>query len=307
MDRWESQLSIVVRGAARERRDRRRAARVDDRARRGRRAGARVESTALMATSPRVEKPPDRGVPIRGPSAVAGDFRRSAVADARAREERLQAALLRLGARLPVAAHAPAACCSACCTSCSRRSCGSPTTPNFGVALLLGIVLYTFFAEATGGAVACVMVRENLVRKIHFPRIVIPMAVVMVACFNLVLNLVVVVDLRGGLRACSPRWRGSGCLPLLVAARLRRGPGDAAVGAVRALPRHRADLGRRAAGHVLRLADPRPRTRPSRRARRSAARCSPTRSPRSSRRAATSSSSPPTSARADALGGTRRG
>jgi ABC-2 type transport system permease protein len=63
----------------------------------------------------------------------------------------------------------------------------------FPVALLLGIVLFTFFAEATSGAVSCVVVRENLVRKIHFPRIVIPLAVVLTACFNLVLNLVVVV------------------------------------------------------------------------------------------------------------------
>ena len=62
----------------------------------------------------------------------------------------------------------------------------------FGVALLLGIVLYTFFAEATGTAVTCVIDRENMVRKIQFPRMVIPMAVVLTACFNLVLNLVVV-------------------------------------------------------------------------------------------------------------------
>jgi ABC-2 type transport system permease protein len=65
--------------------------------------------------------------------------------------------------------------------------------PSFGVALLLGIVLFTFFSEATGGAVMSVMDRENLVRKIHFPRMVIPLAVVLMACFNLGLNLVVVI------------------------------------------------------------------------------------------------------------------
>jgi ABC-2 type transport system permease protein len=64
---------------------------------------------------------------------------------------------------------------------------------NFPVALLLGIVLFTFFAEATSGAVSCVVDRENLVRKIHFPRVVIPLAVVLTASFNLLLNLVVVV------------------------------------------------------------------------------------------------------------------
>ncbi len=86
---------------------------------------------------------------------------------------------------------------------------------DFPVALLLGVVIFTFFAEATGGAVACVMVRENLVRKIHFPRLVIPMAVVVVACFNLVLNLVVVVifALAWGI---APTWTWLGMIPLLA-------------------------------------------------------------------------------------------
>src|SRR4051812_49519152 len=35
--------------------------------------------------------------------------------------------------------------------------------PLFPVSLLLGIVLFTFFAEATSGAVTCVVDRENLV------------------------------------------------------------------------------------------------------------------------------------------------
>jgi ABC-2 type transport system permease protein len=62
----------------------------------------------------------------------------------------------------------------------------------FPVALLLGVVLYTFFAEATSGAVSSVVDRENLVRKIHFPRLAIPVSVVLTAMFNLMLNLVVV-------------------------------------------------------------------------------------------------------------------
>lgn len=65
--------------------------------------------------------------------------------------------------------------------------------PLFPVALLLGIVLFTFFAEATSGAVTCVVDREHLVRKVQFPRLVIPLSVVLTAAFNLVLNLGVVV------------------------------------------------------------------------------------------------------------------
>ncbi|HUB35882.1 MAG TPA: ABC transporter permease [Solirubrobacteraceae bacterium] len=67
------------------------------------------------------------------------------------------------------------------------------TAPHYAVALLSGIVLFTFFGEATGGAVRSVVDRENVVRKIHFPRLVIPLSIVMLASFNLALNLVVVL------------------------------------------------------------------------------------------------------------------
>ena len=63
---------------------------------------------------------------------------------------------------------------------------------HYPVVLLTSIVLYTFFAEATGGAVTSVLDREELVRKIQFPRLVIPIAVVLTATFNLVLNLLAV-------------------------------------------------------------------------------------------------------------------
>jgi ABC-2 type transport system permease protein len=72
----------------------------------------------------------------------------------------------------------------------------SSTNPGerfYGVQLLGSIVLFTFFAEATGAAVRSVVDRENLVRKIHFPRLVIPASVVLLAVFNLVLNLIVVL------------------------------------------------------------------------------------------------------------------
>jgi ABC-2 type transport system permease protein len=63
---------------------------------------------------------------------------------------------------------------------------------HFAQALLLGIVLYTFFADATGGAVRSIVERENLVRKIEFPRLAVPLAVVLQASFNLALNSLVV-------------------------------------------------------------------------------------------------------------------
>ena len=63
----------------------------------------------------------------------------------------------------------------------------------YGAQLLGSIVLFTFFAEATAGAVRSVVDRENLVRKIQFPRLVIPLSIVLVALFNLGLNLIVVM------------------------------------------------------------------------------------------------------------------
>ncbi len=62
----------------------------------------------------------------------------------------------------------------------------------YGAQLLGSIVLFTFFAEATGGAIRSVVDRESLVRKIQFPRLVIPLSIVLLALFNLTLNLVVV-------------------------------------------------------------------------------------------------------------------
>jgi ABC-2 type transport system permease protein len=59
--------------------------------------------------------------------------------------------------------------------------------------LLTGIVLFTFFADATSRSVTAVADRENLVRKIEFPRLVVPLAVLLIASFNLLLNLVAVL------------------------------------------------------------------------------------------------------------------
>jgi ABC-2 type transport system permease protein len=63
----------------------------------------------------------------------------------------------------------------------------------YPVALLLGIVMYSFLNEATTQAVRSLMTRETLVRKVDFPRLAVPMASVLTATFNLGLNLVPVV------------------------------------------------------------------------------------------------------------------
>jgi len=64
---------------------------------------------------------------------------------------------------------------------------------NYPVILLLGIVNFTFFQEATQAAVTSVAAQEGVVRKTQFPRLVIPLAVVLTAFFNYCLNLLIVL------------------------------------------------------------------------------------------------------------------
>ena len=65
--------------------------------------------------------------------------------------------------------------------------------PQYPAQLLAGIVIYTFYADATSASVTCVVDRENLVRKIQFPRLVIPLSTVLTTYLNFVLNFVAVV------------------------------------------------------------------------------------------------------------------
>lgn len=65
--------------------------------------------------------------------------------------------------------------------------------PDYPVLLLLGIVQFTFFQEATSNAISSVVSQEGIVRKTQFPRLVIPLATVLTAFFNFCLNLVVVL------------------------------------------------------------------------------------------------------------------
>jgi ABC-2 type transport system permease protein len=63
---------------------------------------------------------------------------------------------------------------------------------HYPVYLLTSVVLYTFFAESTSRGVTSLVERENMLRKIRFPRLVIPCSVTLHALFNLGLNLIVV-------------------------------------------------------------------------------------------------------------------
>ncbi len=75
----------------------------------------------------------------------------------------------------------------------SRSKFADTSQPFYPAALLLGVVLFTFFSESSGGAVSSLVNRENLVRKIEFPRLAVPLSIVLTALLNLTLNLVPVL------------------------------------------------------------------------------------------------------------------
>ena len=86
--------------------------------------------------------------------------------------------------------------------------------PDYPMVLLTNVVLFTFFSEATGNAVRSVINRESLVRKMQFPRMVIPVSTVLTSALNLATNLlaVFVFLLAYGIH---PRWQWL-LLPLIV-------------------------------------------------------------------------------------------
>src|SRR5450759_5410806 len=63
---------------------------------------------------------------------------------------------------------------------------------HFSVYLLLGIVLWTFFAEATNQGLASIVGRGDVIRKISFPKYIIVLSSTISALVNLFINLIIV-------------------------------------------------------------------------------------------------------------------
>lgn len=66
---------------------------------------------------------------------------------------------------------------------------------HYAVYLLFGIVLWTFFAEATNQGLSSIVSRGDVMRKISFPKYIIVLSTTISALVNLTLNLVIVVIL----------------------------------------------------------------------------------------------------------------
>lgn len=64
--------------------------------------------------------------------------------------------------------------------------------PHFPVYLLLGIVLWNYFAEVTGLGLGSIVSRGDILRKINFPKYVIVVAGSFSSLINLAINLIVI-------------------------------------------------------------------------------------------------------------------
>lgn len=74
--------------------------------------------------------------------------------------------------------------------------------PNFPVYLLMGIVLWSFFTEATSQAMTSVVARGDLIKKISIPRYLVVASSSFSALINLGLNLIIllIIALINGVR-----------------------------------------------------------------------------------------------------------
>lgn len=63
---------------------------------------------------------------------------------------------------------------------------------HYATYILFAMVLFNFFAEVTGMSVQAFPFRENLLRKMHFPPIVIPLSIAVTALLNLGMTLIAV-------------------------------------------------------------------------------------------------------------------
>jgi ABC-2 type transport system permease protein len=86
---------------------------------------------------------------------------------------------------------------------------------HYPVYILFALVLFQFFAETTGNGLSSLVEREHLLRKVRFPRLVIPLAITLTSLFNVLMTLaaVMVFAVASGVY---PRWSWLE-LPLLLA------------------------------------------------------------------------------------------
>lgn len=89
------------------------------------------------------------------------------------------------------------------------------TIPHYPVYLLLGIVLWNYFAEVTSGSVTAIVGKGDLLRKINFPKYVIILAGSFSAFINLLLNFIVIAIFMV-ITNVVPTWHALLLIPLIA-------------------------------------------------------------------------------------------
>jgi ABC-2 type transport system permease protein len=79
--------------------------------------------------------------------------------------------------------------------------------PHYPLFLLLGIVLFTFFSDATTRTMTSVVEQSQLMRRLAFPRVIIPISASVMALITFVINLIAVTAFLAIDRvAPAPSW-----------------------------------------------------------------------------------------------------
>ena len=91
-------------------------------------------------------------------------------------------------------------------------------SPSFPLQLLIGIVLWNFFAETTGGALSSVVSNGQLIKKAYFPRYVLVLASTLTASMTFAINMCLIIVIAGLLHGLDLRF--DSFLALLVVAEL---------------------------------------------------------------------------------------
>lgn len=85
--------------------------------------------------------------------------------------------------------------------------------PYYPLMLLLGIVLWSFFAETTGAGVTVLVAKADLLRKVSFPSIVLPISVAITASLAMAFNVLAVFVFVLG-NDLTPTWSWLLLIPL---------------------------------------------------------------------------------------------
>jgi ABC-2 type transport system permease protein len=79
-------------------------------------------------------------------------------------------------------------------------------SPSFPLQLLVGIVVWNFFAETTGSALSSVVANSQLIKKAYFPRPVLVFASTLTASMTFAINMCLIVLIAGILHGLDLRF-----------------------------------------------------------------------------------------------------